>query len=153
MNREHLIAFVQESFAIEGIKEVSDDAINAHIDFINLDHVGVPELVAFVKRLDPSVELRNKLTGNTVKVGGHVAPKDGPWVEEALRELLGEPRGDIMRWHHRYLHLHPFTDCNGRSGRALWAWQSRKSGWLDHALRVGFLRWWYYETLAMMDGR
>ena len=48
-------------------------------------------------------------------------------------------------YHQRYETLHPFMDGNGRSGRALWAWQRLQRG--ESPFALGFLWAYYYETL------
>lgn len=42
--------------------------------------------------------------------------------------------------------LHPFTDGNGRTGRAIWLWQMVRQ--YDYDLSLGFLHKWYYQSLA-----
>lgn len=46
--------------------------------------------------------------------------------------------------HQQYETLHPFTDGNGRSGRALWLWQMIRDG---QRAQLGFLHTWYYQSL------
>jgi Fic family protein len=68
--------------------------------------------------------------------------------------LPGIERGDLSPFaaHVRYEHLHPFTDGNGRSGRAIWAWQMLYQG--RGEIPLGFLHHFYYQSIqnaAMKD--
>lgn len=49
--------------------------------------------------------------------------------------------------HLRYESIHPFSDGNGRSGRALWLWQMKGRA------PLGFLHQFYYQTLAASGDR
>ena len=51
----------------------------------------------------------------------------------------------INATHVEYETLHPFTDCNGRSGRMIWLWQMLKQDRLVAGL--SFLHSWYYSSL------
>ena len=55
---------------------------------------------------------------------------------------------DPWVFHVQYERLHPFTDGNGRSGRALWAWQMMRR---REGLALGFLHRFYYQTLVARD--
>jgi hypothetical protein len=86
------------------------------------------------------------------------------WMKSSLISLIGRRRSvalflAIIRaagWRHphdsgglpleahvRYETLHPFTDGNGRTGRALWYWMMVGSSRAD----LGFLHAFYYQTL------
>ena len=49
--------------------------------------------------------------------------------------------------HVAYETLHPFTDGNGRSGRALWAKHMLADGQDGYWLERGFLHTFYYQSL------
>lgn len=78
--------------------------------------------------------------GMNVEIQGYRPPAGNPDMGKALDELL-EKDLDAYHLHVEYEKLHPFMDGNGRSGRALWAWKHRD-------LSLGFLRAFYYQTLA-----
>ena len=64
----------------------------------------------------------------------------------ALGEILADAVDECSSayvLHCRYESLHPFTDGNGRSGRALWLWMM---GGIEEA-PLGFLHTWYYQSL------
>lgn len=61
-----------------------------------------------------------------------------------LLDLVNRDPRDPYKIHLLYEDLHPFTDGNGRSGRAIWLWQMERQG----GTRLSFLHWWYYATLA-----
>jgi hypothetical protein len=117
------------------------------IRFVRLPAVTVDDMVQFVSVYQPNARLRNK-PGLNVRVGDHIAPPGGPEIPEALADILrDEGIQGPYRIHCRYETLHPFTDGNGRSGRALWAWMMvRHDIW--PGLLIGFLHAFYYQTLS-----
>lgn len=139
-----LIAFVQQSNAIEGITRPPTRAeVEAHRKLLSLDVVEVADMEEFV-RVVAGAPLRRE-RGMNVRVGRHFPPKGGHEIEVRLRELLADIQ-DLDPWdaHIRYETLHPFMDGNGRSGRALWLWQM---GGLDNVPPLQFLQAFYYQTL------
>jgi hypothetical protein len=148
----YLYRFVQESNAIEGIcREPTDQELMAHKRFLAIKHPRVSSLCDLVRRLQPGAHLRN-YAGCDVYVGNYVPPPGSPKMGERLSEILAEAvAGKTHPWiiHNEYETLHPFTDGNGRSGRALWAWQHLNQGW-DHSVGIdrGFLHQFYYQTLS-----
>ena len=132
--------FVRESNSIEGIKRDPTDAELAEFErFMLLPAISVGELENFVKVYQPDARLRDT-AGLNVRVGDYYPPIGGPQIRERLEAIL-KTLSNAYDDHRRYQSLHPFSDGNGRSGRALWAWQYRN-------LSLGFLHRWYYQSLS-----
>lgn len=145
-----LIAFVKESNRIEGIlREPTKSEIEAHRALLAKSDVMVEDVEAFVAAVAGPRHVLRRHVGLDVRVGNHIAPPGGANIivklDEILADLLDGGPYDV---HQRYEHLHPFTDGNGRSGRALWLWMMDKAGLLDRALAIGFLHNWYYASLS-----
>jgi hypothetical protein len=150
-----LIEFVRESNKIEGImRDPSDAEILATEEFVLLDDIKISDLEKLVSVFQPGNRLRDK-AGLNVRVGNHIPPVGGPRIRMLLSMTLDEANDDRSPYlvHHDYETLHPFTDGNGRSGRALWLWQMKKRGALSWATSLGFLHAWYYQSLANSDLR
>jgi hypothetical protein len=140
-HRDRLAHFVIESNKIEGINRPPVKAEVDELDrFIQLDKVTVDDMIQFVKVYQPNAELRDR-AGLDVRVGGHYPPRGGKGIRTVLLDILSDAEPDNA-WlsHYDYESLHPFTDCNGRSGRALWLWQMQSAP-------LGFLHTYYYQTL------
>ena len=139
--------FVRESNRIEGIYSHLDTEIEAHERLLSLEIIEVSALEEFVETIAPGMILRRKV-GHDVRVGNHIAPPGGHKIEEKLMHILScmGPVG-VYQTHLDYETLHPFTDGNGRSGRALWLWQM---GGIECA-PIGFLHEFYYQTLEALQ--
>lgn len=130
--------FVVESNKIEDIlREPTPQELEEFKRFISLDTITIHELIKFVKIYQPNALIRDKI-GLDVRVGKHVLPRGGAFLRSQLEDLL-KKNFDAYDLHCHYELLHPFTDCNGRSGRALWAWKMK-------AIPLGFLRMFYYQV-------
>lgn len=147
-----MINFITESLRIEGIRRPPTEAeINEMSRFMDLDIVTIADLMKFVSVYQPDAELRDHESVPGVYIGGHT-PKSGPRIRKDLQSILNMIGGVITPYeiHQLYEDLHPFTDGNGFSARALWAWQMQKDLGVD-AMDVvwgrGFLHTWYYQSL------
>lgn len=150
-----LVEFIRESNRIEGVVGVSDDDVWAHTYLLSKGPPETRDLEAFVAGIAAGHRLRDKI-GMDVRVGDHVPPRGGPAIRARLNTILAalqrmhalETPYDI---HLAYEHLHPFTDGNGRSGRALWLWQMLRTPEAEAVKRRGFLHSFYYQALAAGD--
>ena len=126
--------FVAESNRIEGIDGVAPDDMMAHEELLSLRELSVKDIERFVSLVQPNAILRRPV-GLNVRGGNYVAPPGGPKIEPALEKLLGLVNRDWVeeghcdpaayKAHLAYENLHPFSDGNGRSGRAIWLWMRR----------------------------
>jgi hypothetical protein len=93
---------------------------------------------------DPTAVLRRR-EGLDVGMGSHAPPPGGPLIDVLLTWLLERiNRRELSPYHAHieYEMLHPFTNGNGWSGRAIWLWQRGGDA------PLGFLHQFYHETLA-----
>jgi hypothetical protein len=136
---------VEESNRIEGIDRLPTEAeIREHERFVGLEKVTISELQNFVKIYQPYARLRS-FPGMDVQVGSYVPPKGGDHIVAQLQALLIDVNAvKVTPWeaHIQNEKLHPFSDCNGRSGRILHYWALRRS-----SRSLGFLHEFYYQTL------
>ena len=135
--------FIEESNRIEGIEGVSDSDVLAHAALLAAGSIDVEALALFVKVIQPDAVLRDH-EGLDVVVGNHLPPPGSPLIRHKLETLLIDIRYITpYKFHQRYENLHPFTDGNGRSGRALWL---KMMGGISK-VPLGFLHSWYYQSL------
>lgn len=140
----YLVDFMRESNWIEGIKRApTTDECEALKTFLGEAKITVTALQELVKVFQPDAKLRDRV-GLDVRVGQHVPPHGGSHIKkelEALLDKINAAKLDSFQGHVAYETLHPFTDGNGRSGRAVWLWQ------LGGRAPLGFLHTFYYQSL------
>ena len=137
-----LIDFVRQSNEIERIyRKPTKEELEAHMRFIH-GPLTIQALINLVDVLQPGAKLRNE-PGMDVCIGDYVAPRGGPNIVRQLDSLISSKRIAPFNRHLAYESLHPFTDGNGRSGRALWL---RDMGGIQK-IPLGFLHHFYYQTL------
>lgn len=151
-SEEAIENFVRENNRIEGIfRAPTAKEVAATARFVYEIEPSVNELEALVGVYAPGMPLRRQ-RGMNVRVGNHIAPPGGMSIPGELGHLCFRAINGENPWrvHCDYETLHPFMDGNGRSGRALWAWQMQRHG---RGFPLGFLHHFYYQTLENFDGR
>ena|ERR1700722_10432056 len=139
MTKQDLYKFVKESNEIERIfREPTQTEIDELERFINLKEITIKELQKFISVYQPDAKLRDDYFMD-VRVGSYYPPFGGPGIPISLQKIL-DSNQDAYNLHISYEKLHPFTDGNGRSGRALWAWKMKD-------IAGGFLLNFYFQTL------
>ena len=149
-----LSPFVMESNRIEGILPTTQAEVDATTKLVSdTGVVGVRELEQYIEIIAPHAQLRDKI-GLDVQISDYRPTLGGPHVRDTLVRILkfmGLSSNDLINsylLHKEYENLHPWTDGNGRSGRALWL---RQIYWNDNAtfrlvMKLGFLHIWYYHS-------
>ncbi len=140
----YLSAFVEESNAIESIFDsVSHDLalFKTHL-LLAVPVLNHEDLCRFNDAGRP-----REYEGLNVWIGQHIPPPGGPLVLKELNSILTKANAgsNVYQIHQEFEALHPFTDGNGRTGRALWLWQMVNQQGYD--ISLGFLHKWYYQSL------
>jgi hypothetical protein len=147
MTRVGIVDWIAGSNAIEGIhRPPTAIEIQEHELLLRKPQLIVQDLVRFVRYVAPGAELRDR-PGMNVRVGTHIPVPGGAHIEPALADVLAAALdcASPYQTHVDYETLHPFMDGNGRSGRALWAWQMNYIG--EDPFALSFLHRFYYQTL------
>ena len=150
LNRIHpgLIDFIRESNQIEGIlREPTQNEIAAHEQLLKLPQLHPTTVGDFQAVIAPGKPIRER-RGMNVCVGNFIAPEGGPGIVRRLERILHKANytsDDPWSVHVAFELLHPYMDGNGRTGRAIWAWQMKGLGYDPFALP--FLHRFYYQTL------
>jgi len=141
------IDFIRESNRIEGIlRDPTEEEIAAHERLLKLVRLDPSTVGDFQAVIAPGKPIRER-PGMNVRVGDHIAPEGAPTIVRRLKRILDQAnRGaDPWRVHVAFETLHPYMDGNGRTGRAIWAWQMQGSG--RDPFSLPFLHRFYYQTL------
>lgn len=154
--RTDLKQFIRESNHIEGIhRDPTMAEIDALEKFLKYPALTIASLVDLNSVFQPNAVLRDK-AGLDVRIGGYIPPRGGPEIVEDLNILLLRVSAIVnplhpWKAHLEYESLHPFTDGNGRTGRAVWLWQMKQANFWPNGL--AFLHQFYYQTLANQETR
>lgn len=149
-----LCMYALRSNEIEGI--VRDEArilaeVNALGTLLSSTTLGTHELLTYLNVIEPDARIRT--TGDSVRVGSYEAPAGGPHmireVAEFLTALSAKDAPRPILAYAAWEHLHPLTDGNGRTGRALYAWYALNK--FDFCPRSNFLQEFHYEMLRTLD--
>ena len=136
-------SFVTESNLIEGItRSPTDLELLEHIKFYKLTKITIPALEHFISVYQPGTKLRDK-KGLDVKIGKSIPISGGSDIRRRLIKLLDDINNRKISPYEAYISyelLHPFMDCNGRSGRALWQW-------LMYRPQMTFLRQFHHQAI------
>ena len=145
-----LMYFLNESNGIEGIQRLVTEYENGAAElFMALDFMTLDDVSNIVNIFEPKAKLREQF-GQNVRVGDYVAPPGGPEIKNHLSHIL--VNASVNRCHPVHIHkdfqnLHPYSDCNGRSGHLIWYWQMQK---FDYPVYNTFLRSFYYQALNQL---
>ena len=142
--RSRLMEFAKESNRIDGItnaeaNERMFEKLEAFLKFKELTAVRVCEFNEWGR-------LR-RMEGMNVRIGGRECLPGGDSLKHHFALIIHKlcERSAFVN-HVDFERFHPFTDGNGRTGRAIWLWQMVNQH--DYDLSLGFLHKWYYQSLA-----
>lgn len=142
-----LTSFILGSNAIEGIwRPVLPEEEAGLASFLKEERLSLENVTALCQVFQPDAKLRDK-EGMNVVVGNYSPPFGGERIKLQLGLLLHEM--NIGTWSPWEAHVifetqHPYTDGNGRTGRAIWLWMMNKE---KSRVHLPFLQHFYYQTL------
>ena len=146
---------VAESNLIEGItRDPTYSEEIAFEKFMLLEEITLNQVYDFVDIYQPDTKIRDQ-AGMDVRVGNYIPPKGGPGIREELEKFINKVNRSLktpvyhlskaaFECYIEYEKLHPFMDCNGRSGRMIWYWMMKD---VPLAQEIGFLRIFHKQTL------
>lgn len=134
----NLTKFLNESNDIEGLGPPTHKQIACAEIFLEIPRLHIVDIVTLVNVFQPDAELRTRKSMN-VRVGNHIAPCGGKQIAIMLEGILYIE--DPFKFYCAYEDLHPFTDCNGRSGRLIWLHKA------PVVTESSFLKTFHYQTL------
>lgn len=142
--RGRLMEFAKESNRIEGItNEGANERMFEKLEaFLKLKKLTVDNVCDFNEW-----GILRELEHMNVRIGGNLCFPGGKQVTKYFESIINtlDKRSAYIN-HVDFERLHPFTDGNGRTGRAIWLWQMRNQH--DYDLSRGFLHEWYCQSLG-----
>jgi hypothetical protein len=142
--RSRLMEFAKESNRIDGITnaEANERMFEKLCVFLKLETLTVENVCEF----NEWGVLRDK-EGMNVRVGNFYPEKGGLKLFYEFEDLIESIESlDSFDAHKQFELIHPFTDGNGPTGRAIWLWQMVNQN--NYDLSLGFLHKHYYQSLV-----
>jgi hypothetical protein len=128
--------FIKENNELDGImREPTSEEMAEFTRFMGLKTITLDNMIRLVKTFSPKAQLRDDYSFDI---------QDGPWggphIKTSLQKILSSSITSPWRLYMEYEKIKPFTQGNGVSGRALWAWKAQD-------ISEGFLVKFYTQTL------